>query len=155
MTGYQQIQEVDIFIIKITEIMQGAKSMELICYGNSKEKIRLDFLPYKNTGDNKQWDKWHPDDYLRIYASDYVKLLPYIEKIFPLVDPVNGEIQDYFDECYDNWISVNDWREIVASIKKDITNIENGVEILFFNKFISWIEKQMTWADIIVVEGNL
>ena len=129
--------------------------MELLCYGKPGDKIRLDFLPCKNTNGVKQWENWHPKDSLRLYAADYIKLLPYFEKVFPATDPASGEIQDCFDECCDNWIGVDDWKKIILAIRKDVSHINNTAEALFFNKFTSWIESQTAWADIIVVEGNL
>ena len=129
--------------------------MDLLCYGNPKEKICLAFLPCKNTEENMRREEWHSNNYLRVYASDYERLLPYFKKVFPLINPTNGEVQDFFDECWENWISVGDWEKIIAFMKNDISSIKNNDEILFFNQFISWIEKQIEWADIIVIEGNL
>lgn len=128
--------------------------MDLLWNSTPKEKIRLDFLPCKNTGKDIRWEEWHPENYLRIYLSDYNKLLPYFNNVFPLFDPVSGEEQSSFDVCWDNWIGIDDWKVIIKLIKRDMLSIESKDELLFFNTFVQWIENQIQWADIIVVEGN-
>jgi len=129
--------------------------MKLYCHANRKEKIRLDFRPCINTGENITWEEWNVAEPLVIFATDYDMLLPYFKEVFPLKDPTNGETQKSFDLCCHNWIGRDDWRHIIEHIKSDIVSKENGDEKRFFNQFVDWIESQLSWADIIMVEGNL
>lgn len=129
--------------------------MILRCYSNREEKIRFDFCPCKNTGENIAWEEWHKVEPLVVYDSDWDLLLPYFYKIFPATDPTNGEIQEKFDHCFTNWIGIEDWQEITKSIRKDISSMENKNEIQFYNQFVNWIEAQLKWADIIVIDSNL
>ena len=130
--------------------------MNLLCYGKPQEKICLHFFPCKNSGENITWEEWHIAEPLVVYISDYRPLLlPYFNKVFPLIDPANGKMQESFDECWDNWIGFNDWNRITDLIKKDIPFMQNEQEITFFHVFLTWIEKQWERFDIIVVDGNL
>jgi len=129
--------------------------MDLRCYAGKKEKIRLYFHPCINTGKNITWEEWHKVEPLVIYETDWVLLLPYFYKVFPAVNPANGEIQESFDHCWDNWIKKDDWQNIIKDIKKDIPSMKSDNEIIFIYQFIKWIEKQLNWADIIIVDSSL
>ena len=127
--------------------------MELRCYADKREKICLEFHPCVNTGENITWEEWHTSDVLFVLATDYDMLLPYFKSAFPLSDPTNGEKQEFFDLCSQNWIGRKDWQNIIENIKNHISSKED--EKVFFEQFIKWIETQLLWANIIVVDGNL
>jgi hypothetical protein len=131
--------------------------MELRCNADKKEKICLLFFPCEDKGEKITWEEWHKVEPLVVYDTDWDLLLSHFYKVFPITDPTNafGEIQDSFDHCFDNWIGKNDWLRIIKSIKNNLNSIEIEKEIQFFNKFICWIEKQLDWADIIVIDSNL
>ena len=128
------------------------------CYSKTDEKVRLHFFPCKNTGENITWEEWHSKNPLTVYSTDYSELLlEYICKIYPVKDPTNNEVVEYFDVCFDNWIGKEDWKKIIAEIKVKINRNNNPpakIEKEFYENFIEWIEKELQWADIIVVEGN-
>lgn len=121
-----------------------------------KEKIVLEFLPCVNKGENMQWEDWHLNDRqsLVIYSTDYNELLRYIKPVFPVDDPITGERQQSFDVCFDNWLDRKTCEIIVENILIDIENINDEKQAKFYMDFISWINEQLLWADIIVVEGN-
>jgi len=129
--------------------------MDLLCYADTSEKICLCFFPCMNIGENITWEEWHTTEPLIVYATDYAMLIPYFNKAFPIADPINGKTQDSLDLCFDNWIGKSDWRDIVRYISNEIPVIENEKEAQFFKRFIDWIETRLSWADIIIVEGNL
>jgi hypothetical protein len=129
--------------------------MTLRCNSNKKEKIRLSFYPCKNIGENKIWKELCKVEPLVVYETDWVLLLSYFYKVFPAINPQNGEIQESFDHCRDdNWIGKNDWQNIIMDMKKHIPSMKSDDEIIFVYRFIKWIEKQLDWADIIVVDSN-
>jgi hypothetical protein len=71
--------------------------MDLICYGNKNEKVRLEFSPCRKT-QNIMWEDWNYCEHLFVYRTDYDELLvKFIEKIFPLYEVENDEFQDKFD----------------------------------------------------------
>ena len=127
--------------------------MELRCYADKKEKICLEFHPCINTGENISWEEWHTSDPLFIYATDYDMLLPYFRRFFPLINPTNDEKQETFDLCFSNWIGRDDWQRIIEHMKSNVPTKEN--ESVFFNQFLDWLETQLSWADMIVVDSNL
>jgi len=127
--------------------------MELLCYANKNEKIHLSFHPCVNTGRNIAWEEWHAAEPLLIYATDYAMLLPCFMRVFPLINPANGEVQDAFDLCISNWIGREDWHRIIECMKSNVPSQEN--EVIFFNQLLNWLEAQLSWADMIVVDGNL
>jgi len=129
------------------------------CYSKLDEKVCLQFFPCKNIGENITWDEWHDKKPLTIFLTDYKQLLlEYIHEIYPVKNPKNGEIMNSFDECFDNWIGKDDWKKIIGKIKEKLSRNNNRpskIEKEFYENFIEWIEKELEWADIIVVEGNL
>ena len=129
------------------------------CYSKVEEKICLKFFPCKNVGENITWEKRHEKKELTIFLTDYSQLLlEYICGIYPIKDPTNNETLESFDECFDNWIGKNDWERIIEKIKTKINENNNRPEKMekeFYENFIEWIEKELEWSDIIVVDGNL
>ena len=129
------------------------------CYSKSEEKICLEFYPCKNSGENITFEEWHSKKPLTIFFSDYrALLLDCLCEIYPLKDPTNNEIVDAFDECFTNWIGKEDWKSVIEKINAKINRSNNRATKLekeFYTNFIEWIEKELEWADLIVVEGNL
>lgn len=127
--------------------------MQLICYSTETEKIWLKFWPCQ-CDENISWENWHQcSDPLTIYETDYSKLLlPYFQMVFPLADPTNGEIQESFDVCSENWIDKNAWQTIMCAIEANMTTIEK--ERIFYHAFYDWIQEQLKKWDIIEIEGN-
>ncbi|MDR1316562.1 MAG: hypothetical protein LBK13_06780 [Spirochaetales bacterium] len=129
------------------------------CYSKIDETICLEFLPCKNTGENITWEEWHGKKPLTVFFTDYRQLLlEYICGIYPIKNITNNKIIDNFDECFDNWIGKDDWKKIMEKIKLKINRTNNRpqkMEKEFYENFIEWIEKELEWADIIVVDGNL
>lgn len=125
-------------------------------YSNKKEKICLMFHPLFITGKDPMWEDWNCYKYpMMIYMTDYQKLLiPYFEKIFPLKDPIDDTVQEYFDVCFDNWIGKSDWIKFINLIKADLDK-KSESEKKFYFEVISWLETALTETDVIVVEGNL
>jgi hypothetical protein len=125
--------------------------MKLLCYGSEKEKPVLQFSPCSRTQDI-QWEDWNYTEYLFIPKTDYMKLLKdYIEKIFPINDPENNEIEEYFDVSSITWIGKKDWERLIKIIEEHKST--NTKEIEFYNKFINWIKEQLMSVEVIVVDG--
>lgn len=129
--------------------------MVLRCYSDEKEIILLEFNPCRNNID-PQWEDWnYCANPLVVYSTDYNKLLlPYLNIVFPLVEPITGDIQDCFDVCFDNWIVKENWMKIIDAINRDIDSFPKN-ERIFYSKFCDWILSELKNVDIIVVEGNL
>jgi len=129
------------------------------CYSKYDEKIRLDFFPCKNVSENWAWEEWHTEIPLTIFVTDYRQLLlEYICEVYPTNDPTNHEIEQSFDECSFNFIGKDDWIKIIERIKillKRNNNRPSKMEKEFYENFIEWVEKELKWANIIVVDGNL
>ncbi len=133
--------------------------MILRCYSNINDKICLEFYPCKNLGEDISWEEWHRKKPLTIFSEDYQKLLiDFLKELYPTKDPTNNEVVESFDVCFDNWIGKSDWLKIIKNITQRINKNNNRptkLEKEFYENFIEWVEKELEWADIIVVEGNL
>lgn len=131
---------------------------ELRLYAPKEEKILLDFEPLKMPCEmNKDplWEDWHCYcEPLRVYKQDYELLLPYIGKIYPTKDAVDGRENTYFDPCFENFIGKDDWSKIISEIEKDFDNFPDN-EKIFFSDFIKWLKEALRHTSVIVVEGNL
>ena len=84
--------------------------------------------------------------------------MEYISEIYPIEDPTSNEVIQSFDECFTNWIGKSQWDKIIEKINSRINQNNNRLSKMekeFYLNFMEWIEKELEWADIIVVEGNL
>lgn len=138
-----------------SDMKNSMSFLELRLYSDKKEKICLKFLPYLNKHVSK-WEACHSYKCpLYVYFTDYRKLLaPYLACVFPLKHPLVGEIQECFDECFDNWIEKEAWCAIIKSIKLDLYKFEEKEKEFYYN-FFKWIEEALLETNIIVVDGNL
>lgn len=107
------------------------------------------------TGQSPVWEDWHCYQHpLEIYRSDYDKLLvPYLQEVFPLSDPLSGEIQEYFDVCFVNWIGKEAWLTFMENVNQNLEN-KNKQEIQYYQSLLLWMERALQETDVIVVEGN-
>ena len=130
---------------------------KLRCYSGLKEKICLYFLPCKDVPRDWKWEDWHScEESLMVFATDYENLLlRYLKPVFPVIGPTSGEIQESIDLCSFNFIGKDVWENIIKNIKSDLASVSNNNEKNFYEEFVNWIEEQLAWADIIVVDGNL
>lgn len=133
----------------------------LRCYSAEDEKVLLDFYPLENKGsdmsliDLREFDSELNRELLVVYRTDYDKfLIDYFKRAFPLLNPTDGEMQERFDVCWDNWIGAETWNDIITNIQKDISKPLPTNELAFYMDFIGWVKQQLTWADMIVIEGN-
>jgi hypothetical protein len=91
------------------------RRMVFRCYSQANEKICWSFHPCKNIADYSSWKRTdlNKPPQLIVFQTDYEKLLwDYVTGIYPIADPVNNEIIQSFDPCFDNWIGKDDWRKI-------------------------------------------
>lgn len=127
-------------------------------YAPTSEKICLTFNPLKMSqipGWNPQWEEWHCyRNPLVIYLQDYEKLLmPYFERLYPTKDAFSGEVETYFDVCFDNWLGQKDWTKFISEIEGEFY-IFSEEEKTFYKELINWIYTALAYTSIIVVEGN-
>jgi len=137
------------------------------CYSDIKEKICWTLHPFKSPIENYTRTDLNKTAHLVIFATDYEKLLlDYIEEIYPtknLHPPYPSEapsddVQMCFDNTGENWIGKDDWNKITSKIKEKLQKSNNRpskLEKEFYNNFLEWIEKELKWADIIVIDSNL
>lgn len=118
--------------------------MVLRCFSKPDELVWLRFYPSAADA--------CPGDYydtcanpLTVYQTDYAKLLlPYLKGVQP-----------DFDVCWDNWISREQWDEVVRRIEGDMGNIQFDDTVFdFYTGFVAWITEALKLEDVIVVEGN-
>ena len=126
-------------------------------YTQSGEKIHLAFLPLRpDYGNDPQWEDWNCyRSILTIGWPDCEQLLiPTLKQIFPVKDPTNGEVQEEFDICFDNWIGKEDWERWIVLVRGNLSSMSTE-ESIFLRSILEWIETALTYTSVIVVEGNL
>lgn len=126
-------------------------------YTQSGEKIHLAFLPLRpDYGNAPQWEDWNCyRSILTIGWPDCEQLLiPTLKQIFPVKDPTNGEVQEEFDICFDNWIGKEDWERWIVLVRGNLSSMSTE-ESIFLRSILEWIETALTYTSVIVVEGNL
>lgn len=125
-------------------------------YAPPKEKICLDFFPVRLGIGDVQWADWHCSrSVLVVYLADYERLLlPYFAEIFPVQDPLSGQWQARFDQCFDNWLGRADLLRWMALVERDLAE-RPAAEQDFYQVVLTWLQTVLAETDVIVVEGNL
>ena len=126
-------------------------------YTTKDEKIHLDFLPLRpGCKEDPQWEDWNCyRSILTIGWPDCEQLLiPTLKQIFPVKDPTNGEVQEEFDLCFDNWIGKEDWERWILLVQDCLPSLSEK-ESAFLFSVLEWIETALTYTTVMVVESNL
>lgn len=139
----------------MSEQAKCREKLELRCRAGREEKVLLNFEPCSSADPAMPWSAWHSyPQPISVYQTDYQKyLLPYLQMLFPMNDPISGERQEKFEVCYDNWIPGAKWRRLMGEIR-DRLYLNSEEEREFYTTFLDWLERALTDTDIIVVEGN-
>lgn len=126
-------------------------------YAQRGERIHLTFLPLRpDCGNDPQWEDWNCyRSILTIGWPDCEQLLiPTLKQIFPVKDPTNGEVQEEFDLCFDNWIGKEDWERWILLVRDCLPSLSEK-ESAFLFSVLEWIETALTYTTVMVVESNL
>lgn len=126
-------------------------------YTQSGEKIHLAFLPLRpDCGNDPQWEDWNC--YRSILTIGWPGceqlLIPTLKQIFPVKDPTNGEVQEEFDLCFDNWIGKEDWERWMLLVRDSLPDM-TAEESDFLRSILEWAEMALTQTSVMVVESNL
>ena len=126
-------------------------------YTQIGEKIHMAFMPLRpDCGNDPQWEDWNC--YRSILAIGWPDceqlLIPTLKQIFPVKDPINGEVQEEFDLCFDNWIGKEDWERWILLVRDCLPSLSEK-ESAFLFSVLEWIETALTYTTVMVVESNL
>ena len=88
-----------------------------------------------------------------IHTEDFDIILKEFQSVFPLKNPWNNDIEDKFDPVGNNFFDNKTCRIIVEKISH-IKNDDEKVQF-FLKEVTNWLEDKLTYADYIVVYGNL
>lgn len=81
-------------------------------------------------------------------------LIPTLGQIFPVKVPINGDVHEEFDFCFDNWIGKEDWERWMRLVRGSLTGM-TAEESAFLLSILGWIETALTHTGVMVVESNL
>lgn len=118
--------------------------MVLRCFSKADEVICLNFYP--SLADACPGDYYDTcGDPLTVYETDYSRLLlPYLRAVQP-----------DFDVCWDNWISREQWEEVVRQIERGMGLVRFDDTVFdFYTRFVAWIGEALRAEEMVVVEGN-
>jgi len=131
------------------------------CYSSVDEKICWSLHPIKRYEDYRTYTRLDLNKMpqLIIFRTDYEKLLlEHIQAIYPITDPQSYEIEQCFCQTSENWIGKSDWQIIMLRIEAELKRVSNRLpkpEREFYLNFLTWIERELDKADIIIIDCNL
>lgn len=116
----------------------------------SRNEIGFILWPENKDGENyktkKRNDAFIPKD-------DFDFVIDEFKSVFPLENPWNNDIEEYFDVCGYNYFDNETCKTIVEKIMAKKTD---ELKIIKFKKeFIEWLNDKLIYADYIAVYGNL
>lgn len=134
------------------------KVTELRLYSEDREKIELEFKPVNlpENGDI-QWEDWNCYDSLRIFITDYERLLiPLIDKLFPVTDPdpMGWGVQERFDATDLNWFGSEDRQKLISLIEERAQEV-NADEKEFYAEVLKFLRGYTEISEYFCIEGNL
>lgn len=88
-----------------------------------------------------------------IQTEDFDIVLEKFQSVFPLKNPWNNTVEDKFDVLGNNFFDKKTSKHIVEKISLIETDDQNAKDFLL--EIITWLNDKLTYADYIVVYGNL
>lgn len=88
-----------------------------------------------------------------VHTGDFDIVLEAFKSVYPIQNPWNNSVEDEFDVLGNNFFDNLTCKEIV----KRITQIQSNDKQVqsFLAELINWLNDKLTYADYIVVYGNL
>ncbi|MGX8774161.1 MAG: hypothetical protein ACSW8G_03795 [Bacillota bacterium] len=136
------------------------KVSDIRLYSDDKEKIEIELKPvYINPLGNGvlSWEDWNHYDSIRIYKTDYEKLiLPAISSLFPVKDPdPHGfGVQESFDLTSVNFFGKDDWQRLIDNLIECMKKADK-TEYEFYYAVLGFLNDCMSISDWFCIEGNL
>ena len=115
-----------------------------------RNEIGFILWPENKDGENYKTKKRN-DAFIPTADFDYV--IDVFRSVFPLENPWNKNIEEYFDVCGHNYFDKNTCRIIIEKIEQTKTGELKVTK--FKNELIEWLNDKLTYADYLVIYGNL
>ena len=148
-TAIKEYQICNHDIIKTIERIN--QKQVIIATGNAAySKIGFVLWPEDSNGEFYKTDKRND---VFIQTEDFDIVLEKFQSVFPLKNPWNNTVENKFDVLGHNFFDNKTSRDIVEKISFIETDDQNVKD--FLAEIISWLNDKLTYADYIVVYGNL
>jgi len=126
-------------------------SIENSIHKKQVREIGFSLWAEKLTGDRYKNEN---DGEIFIPYDDFKNIINQFKSVMPFVCPYNeGTIIEDFDHCGENYFDNKTCKTIVANVDK-ITTSDPDIN-LFFKNFTKWMKEKLTYAEIVIVDGNL
>lgn len=87
-----------------------------------------------------------------IPSDDFSYVISIFRSVYPVLNPYSGEMEQYFDACFDNYF---DQENILLIISKIQTLNVTDIEVMnFLAKIVQCLKEKMSMGTYVVVEGN-
>ena len=113
---------------------------------------KIGFILWPANEDGKFYETEKRNDVF-IQTEDFDIIIEAFNSVYPVINPHNGLIEDGFDYCGHNFFDHKTSVVIVQKISQIQTNDEKVKT--FLKEVINWLNDKLSYADRIVVYGNL
>lgn len=113
---------------------------------------KIGFILWPENAEGEEYKTVKRNDVF-IPTDDFDYIIDVFKSVFPQKDPIFENIEDGFDPCGTNYFDKNTCKLILEKMDRILpekSEIEN-----FIKEVKEWFEDKLTYADIIVVFGNL
>lgn len=88
-----------------------------------------------------------------IPTADFDYVINEFKSVFPLENPWNKSMEEYFDVCGHNYFDKKTCRIIIDKIEQ--TQTDDLKIMKFKNKLVEWLNDKLAYAEYLAVYGNL
>ena len=109
-------------------------------------------------GETQTGARYHPfiarKHVIFVPSDDFDVILPYFESVFP-IKMMHG-VEESFDYCGNNWFKNVIFQQIISDIRANKHRIcPNNMNYQdFLQRFLSWCDALLGYAEVIVIAGN-
>ncbi len=130
----------------------NSKQVIITTRENPTPRNEIGFILWPENKDGKNYKTKKRNDAF-IPSADFDYVINEFKSVFPLTDPWDKTIEEYFDVCGHNYFDSKTCRIIMERIKK----LKAGEPKVnkFLKQLIDWWDDKLNYADYIVVYGNL
>lgn len=136
----------------IAKAIERINQKQVIITAGNKVNSKIGFVLWPENAAGEFYKTAKRNDAF-IHTEDFDIILKEFQSVFPLKNPWNNDIEDKFDPVGNNFFDNKTCRNIVEKISHIKTD-DQKVQV-FLQEITNWLNDKLTYADYIVVYGNL
>ncbi len=119
---------------------------------NKQSRPEIGFVFWPEDKEGRTYKTLKRND-MFIPTDDFDVVIEAFRAVFPIKNPYTQSIEEEFDVCGTNVFDVQTCRQIIQKMGE--IECKDAIHQQFITELVTWLEDKLTYAEYIIVYGNL